>query len=202
MLARSPSDFGCAEARAGHSNDDFESMGLPSYQHFRPSIRRQDQYPCGSDGLVPVHFCFACAGDISTIANVTMQAAKAINGICVLTQHLRSEIACEVQPKRGVAEPSLAFKFGRSGSKIGPALPLRGSRKETIRQYRSRRSMAGPRLCVHAMSKMEDAALLVVRCTMATLLVKVDDLQFASLRVLIDPKNYPRHMLGCAAWFG
>jgi hypothetical protein len=52
------------------------------------------------------------------------------------------------------------------------------------------------------MSKMEDAALLVARCTMATLLVKVDDLQFASLRVLIDPKNYPRHMLGCAAWFG
>jgi hypothetical protein len=49
---------------------------------------------------------------------------------------------------------------------------------------------------------MENAAFLAARCAMATLLVKVDDLQFASLRVLIDPKNHLRHKLGCAAWFG
>jgi hypothetical protein len=37
------SKMGSADAGAGHSNDDFESMGLPSYQHLRPSMRRQDQ---------------------------------------------------------------------------------------------------------------------------------------------------------------
>jgi hypothetical protein len=29
----SGSEFGCAETCAGHSNNDLESMGLPSYQH-------------------------------------------------------------------------------------------------------------------------------------------------------------------------
>jgi hypothetical protein len=87
-LARSSSDFGFAETRTGHSNDDFESIGLPSYQHFRPSIRRQDQYPCELDGLEPVHFCFACAAGISIDESVAMQTAKAINGICVFIMHL------------------------------------------------------------------------------------------------------------------
>ena len=39
-LASSPLDAGCTEACAGHSSNDFESPGLPSYQHFRPSMRR------------------------------------------------------------------------------------------------------------------------------------------------------------------
>src|ERR1700730_11064906 len=39
-LAASRLDAGCADASLGHSSNDFESMGLPSYQHFRPSIRR------------------------------------------------------------------------------------------------------------------------------------------------------------------
>jgi hypothetical protein len=87
-LVGSPSEFGCAEACAGHSNNDFESMGLPSYQHFRPSIRRQDQYPCGSDGIAALHFCFACAVGISIDESVAMQAAKAINEVCFLIQYL------------------------------------------------------------------------------------------------------------------
>jgi hypothetical protein len=87
-LVSSPSEFGRAEACAGHSNNDFESMGLPSYQHFRPSIRRQDQYPCGFDGIAPLHFCFACAVDIPIDESVAMQAAKAINGFCFLIQDL------------------------------------------------------------------------------------------------------------------
>jgi hypothetical protein len=33
-------ETGSADVTLGHSNNDFESMGLPSYQHFRPSIRR------------------------------------------------------------------------------------------------------------------------------------------------------------------
>src|SRR5512135_3246398 len=34
----------------GHSSNAFESPGLPSYQHFRPSMRRQDQYVATLDG--------------------------------------------------------------------------------------------------------------------------------------------------------
>ena len=79
---------GCADASLGHSNNDFESMGLPSYQHFRPLIRRQDQYPCGFDGIAPLHFCFACAVGIPIDESVAMQAAKAINGVCFLIQYL------------------------------------------------------------------------------------------------------------------
>lgn len=93
-LLGSPSEFGlvdacfvCAEARAGHSNSDFESVDLPSNQHFRPSIRRQDQYPCGL-GLVLAHCCFACAAGIAIDESVAMQTAKVISGIRVLITHL------------------------------------------------------------------------------------------------------------------
>jgi hypothetical protein len=37
-----------------------------------------------------------------------------------------SEVACEVQPKRGGADRNLPFKSGRNGSKIGPYSQLRG----------------------------------------------------------------------------
>src|SRR3954471_11384604 len=40
----------CAGAAAGHFSKDFEITVLPAYQHFRPSIRRQDQCPCAFDG--------------------------------------------------------------------------------------------------------------------------------------------------------
>jgi len=87
-LVSSRSDFGFAEACVGHSSKDFESAGLPSYQHLLPSIRRHDQYPCGCDGIAALHFCFACAAGISIDASVAMQAAKAINGVCFLIQYL------------------------------------------------------------------------------------------------------------------
>src|ERR1700676_363668 len=48
---------------------------------------------------------------------------------------------------------------------------------------------------------MHNDCLPAARCIQATLFGKIDDLQFASLRVHIDPKNQSRHMLGCAAWF-
>jgi hypothetical protein len=87
-LVSSPSEFGCAEACAGHSNNDFENAGLPSYQHFLPSIRRQDQYPCGFDGIAALHFWFAREVGIPIDESVAMQAAKAINGVCFLIQYL------------------------------------------------------------------------------------------------------------------
>jgi hypothetical protein len=84
-LAISPLESNCANARAGHSNDDFDSMGLPSYQHLRPSMRRQDQYPCGFDGIAGLHCCFACAFGTATGKNAaTTQAANATDLICFL----------------------------------------------------------------------------------------------------------------------
>ena len=84
-LAISPLESNCADASAGHSNDDFDSVGLPSYQHLRPSMRRQDQYPCGFDGIAGLHCCFACAFGTTTGENAaTTQAANATDLICFL----------------------------------------------------------------------------------------------------------------------
>src|ERR1700756_3308680 len=55
---------GCLDFSFGHSNNDFERPCLPSYQHFRPSMRRQDQWPCEFVGLAELHCCFACAAGI------------------------------------------------------------------------------------------------------------------------------------------
>jgi hypothetical protein len=75
----------CADASAGHVNDDFDSKGLPSYQHLRPSMRRQDQYPCGFDGIAGLHCCFACAfGATTGESAATTQAANATDLICFL----------------------------------------------------------------------------------------------------------------------
>src|SRR5205807_6938653 len=40
VLATSSREAGCANGSLRHSNNDLESPGLPSYQHFCPSIRR------------------------------------------------------------------------------------------------------------------------------------------------------------------
>ena len=84
-LAISPLESNCADASAGHSNDDFDNIGLPSYQHLRPSMRRQDQYPCEFDGIAALHCCFACAFGTATGENAaTTQAANATDLICCL----------------------------------------------------------------------------------------------------------------------
>lgn len=36
----SPLEPGSRDISVGHSSNDFESMGLPAYQHFRPLMRR------------------------------------------------------------------------------------------------------------------------------------------------------------------
>jgi hypothetical protein len=82
------SETDCACACAGHSNNDFESMGLPSYQHFRPSMRRQDQYPCEFVGIAALHGCFACAVGMPIGNRVAMQAAKATDRISFVIDHL------------------------------------------------------------------------------------------------------------------
>ena len=102
-LAGFPSDFGRAEACTDHSSKDFESIAWPSYQHFLPSIRRQDQYPCACDGLATLHFCFASALGISIDESVAMQAAKAMNGVLLphsvphaVKLHARPKLNCDV----------------------------------------------------------------------------------------------------------
>jgi hypothetical protein len=79
VLASSPSESGCTAAGAGHSNDDFESMGLPSYQHLRPSMSRQDQYPCEFDGTEALHCCLPSAAGIQTKESIVTRAVQAID---------------------------------------------------------------------------------------------------------------------------
>ena len=83
-FASSLPECGCAEVCAGHSSDDFESMGLPSYQHFRPSMRRQDQYPFWFDGIAALHCCFVCPAGIETNEIAVTQAAKTVWGECLV----------------------------------------------------------------------------------------------------------------------
>src|SRR5437764_14492217 len=76
----------CAGAAAGHRNDDFEITVLPAYQHFRPSIRRQDQYAVAFDGRATLHsisFAF-CA---LTGASATRQATRKTGRIRVFIEH-------------------------------------------------------------------------------------------------------------------
>jgi hypothetical protein len=77
-LASSPSLSGCADGCLGHSNSDFESIGLPSYQHLRPSMRRQDQYPCELDGIAALHGCLAKASGIGIERSAAMDAERMI----------------------------------------------------------------------------------------------------------------------------
>jgi hypothetical protein len=83
-------EFDGSAACAGHSSDDFESIGLPSYQHLRPSMRRQDQYPCEFDGIEALHCCFANAVAIDIEKNVTVSAVRPTEKTCLVMMHLRS----------------------------------------------------------------------------------------------------------------
>src|SRR5207237_4927055 len=83
------SALACAGAAAGHRNDDFEITVLPAYQHFRPSIRRQDQCPCTFDGEArQSSICdFSCAFSMPIGTSTAMQTAKKISRICILIGH-------------------------------------------------------------------------------------------------------------------
>jgi hypothetical protein len=87
-LAISPWESNCADTSAGHSKDDFDNIALPSYQHLRPSMRRQDQYLCELDGIAALHCCFACAFGTATEKDAaTTQAANATDLICFLINY-------------------------------------------------------------------------------------------------------------------
>jgi hypothetical protein len=78
--ASAPSGADRAEVSSGQLNSDLERLLSPWYQHFRPSINRYDQCPCGWDGIVALH-CFACAVCIPirrTMPNGKRRTAKAI----------------------------------------------------------------------------------------------------------------------------
>jgi hypothetical protein len=80
----------CAGAAAAHRNADFEITALPEYQHFRPSMSRQDQCPRAFDGGLTLHslICaFASTVGMPIGARAAMQAAKRTSRICVFIEH-------------------------------------------------------------------------------------------------------------------
>jgi len=80
----------CAGAAGAHRNNDFEIMVLPAYQHFRPSIRRQDQCPCAFDAeaLHSLIGALACAASMPIGTSAEMQTAKKKTGrICIFIGH-------------------------------------------------------------------------------------------------------------------
>ena len=52
------------------------------------------------DGIAALHFCFACAAEISIDESVAMQAAKATSGVCFLIQYLM-QLHARPNQKRG-----------------------------------------------------------------------------------------------------
>jgi hypothetical protein len=77
----------------GHSSKDFESIGLPSYQHFRPSMIRYDHhFPLGLDGTAALHCCFASTFVTPNDDSAPMQAAAATDGSCFLICSSRSSL--------------------------------------------------------------------------------------------------------------
>jgi hypothetical protein len=76
-------------AAAGHFSKDFEIAVLPAYQHFRPSIRRQDQCPCTFDGEArhSLTCALACAFSMPIGMSAEMQTAKKIGRICTFIGH-------------------------------------------------------------------------------------------------------------------
>ena len=122
------SDAGCTEACAGHSNNDFESPGLPSYQHFRPSMRRQDQKPCVCDGVAALlHCCFANAVGIPIVESA-VQAATAIAESCfvISVQRLRAAARLRATTKSGPFEDFPKDTLIALG---GGNPPIRGTRR-------------------------------------------------------------------------
>src|SRR4051794_13465327 len=49
------SDSVCDGARASHWSNDLDILGLPSYQHFRPSMMRHDHHVWASGGFSALH---------------------------------------------------------------------------------------------------------------------------------------------------
>jgi hypothetical protein len=77
-------------AAGAHRNNDFEITVLPAYQHFRPSIRRQDQCPCAFDAeaLHSLIGALACAVSMPIGTSAAMQTAKKKTGrICIFISH-------------------------------------------------------------------------------------------------------------------
>ena len=133
VLASSPLEAGCTEACAGHSKDDFKSPGLPSYQHFRPSMRRQDQKPCVCDGVAALlHCCFASAVGIPIVESA-VQAATAIAESCFVISVQRLRVALlldsELLPNRGRSRtfPRIPSSLWAEGNP-----PIRGTKTSLI----------------------------------------------------------------------
>src|SRR6202008_4485167 len=72
-----------------------QPRSLPSYQHFRPSMRRQDER-CEFDGIAGLHCCFASAVGIPIVESA-VQAATAIAESCFVISSSETTRCCSTQ---------------------------------------------------------------------------------------------------------
>jgi hypothetical protein len=73
------------ESFSDHPSKFFESPGLPSYQHFRPSMMRYDHhFPFELDGFAALHCCFASACGIPNNNSAATKAVRVVDEGCVL----------------------------------------------------------------------------------------------------------------------
>lgn len=144
------SALACAGAAAAHRSDDFEIAVLPAYQHFRPSIRRQDQGPRAFDGGATLHslICaFACTVGMPIGARAAMQAAKTTSRICVFIEHPCGSIGCGM--------PDLLLNLVTRGRKSDHIPGER--RRDRLRRGRSYSSLRAQASCPprHAGAKLQ-----------------------------------------------
>ena len=114
----------CAGTAAGHFSNDFEITVLPVYQHFRPSIRRQDQCPCAfcGEALHCLIGALASAVSMPIVTSAEMQTAKKKTGrICIFIGHFPCDWLS--------AGSNFAFYSGDKRSKIWPAFTSKPSKR-------------------------------------------------------------------------
>jgi hypothetical protein len=132
-------ETGSADVTLGHSNNDFGSMGLRLYQHFRPSIRRFDyKRACGFDGVAAMH-CLACAFGILTekSSNPSGQSDCAPTDCLVVASGSWATKSGHLRTSTNLSRPtSVAASPGWRGCAKGD-LALEKLISETLREYSS-----------------------------------------------------------------
>lgn len=105
-------------ACAGHSSKDFESIGLPSYQHLRPSMIRHDQYPCRVDGFEALHCCFANTLVSGIEKSVTANTARTPKKTYFVMTHLKFnfDTAIDVRASLSICAIGRSLLLARANS--------------------------------------------------------------------------------------
>jgi len=212
----SPSEFGCAEACAGPSNNDFESMCSAFVPAF--FVRQSDARTNTRADLMASRHCIVASPAHSWYPDRResscngkrrkrlMESASSFSTHAVI-------VACEVEPKCGGADRSLSFKSGSSGFENWTVIHNceanfleEANQAIAVATDRRGRSMYGMSCRCYGRFALgqwvrfpQNLTCRRGRCIQATLFGKIDDLQFALLRVrIIDPKISPVPCLLCS----